>query len=72
MKTRRYCVPQLLTSMVAMAAVSCYAQHMNAKDSPCQNPSSSAEEAGCFSAATPMPKNCRPERVTSRSSRSLS
>lgn len=51
MKTRRYCVPQLLTSMVAMAAVSCYAQHMNAKDSPCQNPSSSAEETGCFSAA---------------------
>jgi uncharacterized protein YecT (DUF1311 family) len=51
MKTRRYRVPLLLTSIMALATVSCYAQHMNAKDSPCQNLSSNADETACLAAA---------------------
>lgn len=39
----------LLSVTVWLAAYpSCFAQHMNAKDAPCQGPFSTAEETDCF------------------------
>jgi uncharacterized protein YecT (DUF1311 family) len=45
----------LIISVVVIwlvASTNCSAQHMNAKDAPCQGPSTTAEETNCFSAAS--------------------
>jgi uncharacterized protein YecT (DUF1311 family) len=41
----------LLISAWLIASASCFAQHMNAKDAPCQEPSTTVEETNCFGAA---------------------
>jgi uncharacterized protein YecT (DUF1311 family) len=40
-----------LVSGLLLMSSSCFAQHMNAKDGPCQIPSSGAEETACFASA---------------------
>ena len=40
-----------LISCLFLLCSSCFAQHMNAKDGPCQTPSSGAAETDCFASA---------------------
>jgi uncharacterized protein YecT (DUF1311 family) len=40
-----------LLFMFLLAGSTCFSQHMNAKDGPCQGPSSGAEETACFAEA---------------------
>jgi uncharacterized protein YecT (DUF1311 family) len=50
-KTRIGCFSVCLLSGLLLVGRSCFAQHMNAKDGPCQVPSSTAEETACFADA---------------------
>ena len=51
MKNRIIGIEICLTLMFLLANSTCFAQHMNAKDGPCQGPSSGAEETACFAEA---------------------
>ena len=51
MKNRNGGIDVCLLFMLLLVGSTCFAQHMNAKDSPCQEPSSGAEETASFAKA---------------------